>query len=368
MSDNPNDSSNQNDPNDEEKKDDYSDIAGPKKDKNDPAPNFFENSRPLESVHFLRNSELIFGYVDEIYKSNKTDFASDNFDFYTFFLNSFHPGKALPNQASVKQQIQKAISKILLLQQNPDNQATLWNNLENKKVSGFLHVGIQLPTASSNFLGVKEFNKHMDIEGSYSDLENANICFSITTPRSLEEYKSITETSRIVIHLSISPETFWQSEMALNLVKELQKFPFIFQFKVRDTKNFNKADSIVIYSAIDYEETWKQIGKIVTKIIPANCRTDYTLPFATSLEKGIVANIPIDLFVPNISAVKICSFTEGLGIMSRWAYMMAMNTAPHYLDDRLSIFQGILAAIFNKNKLIVTKDGMLSQPERLGKK
>ncbi len=366
MSDNQN---NQNDPNDEEKKEDNASAANaPQNDTNDPNSTNNENSRPLESVHFLRSSELIFGYVDEIYKSNKTDFTSDNFDIYTFFLNSFHPGKALPNSASVKRQIQKAISKILLLQGNLNNATVIRNKISNGNLSGFLYAGVQCNAKSDNYLAASDFNNEMQDDKKLSGLEKSNICFSITTPRSLEDYKKIADTCRIVAHLSISPEDFWKSNMALELVKELQKFSFIFQVKVRSTEDFSKADSILIYSTIDYTETWKQIGKTVTKIIPENCRADYTLPFSTSLEKGIVANIPIDLFVPNSSAVKICSFTEGLGIMSRWAYMTAMNTAPHYLDDRLSIFQGILAAIFNKNKLIVTKDGMLSQPERLGKK
>ena len=364
MSDKPND---QNDQNDDEKKDDSSVIASPQKDKADPTLNVSNSKRLLESKYFLQNSKLIFGYIDKIYKMDPQNFPSDKFNIYPYFLDLLHPGTALPDQAPTKPLIEKTISDILTSQATPENENTLWNGLKDKEVSGFLYVGIQFATSGTKFLRAKRFNKHMKDEGVYSDLENANICFSITTPRSLREYESIADTCRIVIHLSMSPNEFWKSEIALKLTETLQEFPFIFEFKVRDKSIFNKADSIIIYSTIDYKETWQKIGETVTQIIPESYRADYPLPFSALLEKGIVANIPIDVFVSGSPPIKTYSFTEGLAILGRLAYLLTLQKNTSDADDKLLDFQKILAEIFAINKLIVTEDGALRQPIRLRK-
>ena len=361
MSDKPNDPNDQNDPNDDEKKEDISAGPGPQKMQNEYIP--FSKSEK-----FLDDAEKVFGYVVKIYNKDPDRFCHEKYDIYSEFYRLFQPGKGLSAAIDAVDDIQATIEKALSVYGSSQNEIAVRGDKYKQDVSGLLYVELQSADFSKRITSRKNLHQEIGTEeiASY-DFCLSNIIFHLTSRRSYAERRNIHTAGRIILHMSTSPESFWKSGIVLQLIEKLKDFPFILSIKVRDTIDFNRADGILIYTAIAPEEAWQDIKDAVTQIIPENLRSEYHLPFCRPLGLGINANIPIDYIVPGSNSVKTASFTEGIGVLARQALKMLLEYDMTDSDKLPSIFSGALAVVFELNNLKITKDGVLCQPVRLAK-
>lgn len=329
----------------------------------------FEYVDFLKSEKFLRDSAQVFGYIDKIYNSHKKVFAAKRYDIYSDFYELFQPGTRLNPDALSVNNIQSAVENILSAHGREENENIIRKKKFNEIVSGVLCVLLQSAQGSQPIYS-KQYLENALSKNDISRLKFAydNIYFSISSRRTYGEYSQISNAGRIIIHLSMLPKDFWETKIAYGLVEALKNNPIITGIKVRNTANFDRADSLLIYTAISAEKAWDMLKNTVTGIIPKNCRSEYSLPFTTPLDSGINANIPIYYFVSAGGSVKHASFTEGIGILGQMAYLRLLDIKPCDADDRLSIFQGFLAAIFENNNLQITKGGVFCQPVRPKKK
>ncbi len=354
MSDNPNNSNNE--PNDEKKEDVV--VIANRQIKQDAYIAFHDSEK------FLADAEKIFGYLDQIYRRKPDVFRKTGYKIYPDFYPLFQPGKIVHSDIESAEIIRQAVAKIVSKYGNDETAKIQKNKLYDTKISGLLYADIQYHDNVFKIYNKAAFDELVK-KDTFSTLEFSygNIYFSVSSPRSYRERLLTRKVGRIVVHLSLLPKEFWQSDMASELVGSLMSIPSILAIKIRKTDIFDRGDSILLYTAIAPEEAWHDVRHIITKIIPEDCRSEYRIPFSTPLDLGINANIEISYFDPNDSAKVVNeSFTDGIGVLGRQAYLMLLDNDISKLGSQIQIFSGFLGGLFEFNNLKITKEGVLSQP------
>lgn len=330
-----------------------------------------------KSEHFKKNAGKIYDDIYEVFFARRKEFFSRKFNFYSKFLPKFQPGKEYDRNSVDGELIKSSVIKVYDAQK-----CIIYPTLFNKQSSNFNNANIQVKGVlflrlQNELKGYKEkaiFNAEK-LKGTENEIFTAsNVYFATSTLRTYAEYGKLKTAGRIAIHLAETPGQFWDSLQLVYLINALVDHSCVKSVKVRSVREFGRGDSILIYCAIPAAEAWKILQKDITDVFPPAVREEYPMPFATPLDIGINANIPISFF--SGKKVKKDSFTSGLGEISRQALGRAISDdsfATYGLNDstpragtqrihNIQLFQRHLADLFRENGLFIDAAGALFQP------
>ncbi|WP_340149329.1 hypothetical protein [uncultured Sneathiella sp.] len=337
---------------------------------------------------FQENAARIYDIIFEIYTQNKAEIFTTDFDLYGSFLELFQPSvdydieiknkKIITNDSSeysvdlIKREVINVYEKYKC-KSYPliKNENSTYFGRDDLNVYGILYFALQNKISVYNDVAIYDKKAFSPISGQ--DFIDGNAYFRISSPRPYKKARGQPTLGRIAIHLKQSPIDFWVSPTLKNMMDLLINQKFVKALKVRQACDFGRGDSLLIYCNIPATEAWKMVGQSIIDVIPAEVREKYRMPFATSLDVGINANIPI--FCGTGDNLEKTSFTMGLAHIARQALGESLKDNQFHMHGiydvkmktqeirkaNIDVFQKYLANGFMLSGLAVDKKGALYQ-------